>query len=154
MSEKPLRNTSASVEPGTDWVRFDAQTDEEIEAAVARDPDVAPILAGDWFERAELVTPGRKRAISIRLDPEVLDFFQARGAGYQSRINAVLRAYVTTQRERKLVRALLGPAKTGIPKERSRTKPAVKESTRTAGIGRKPDRVKKAGPSTKRRKGR
>jgi uncharacterized protein (DUF4415 family) len=32
--------------------------------------------------------------VSIRLDRDVLDWFRARGPRYQSRINAVLRAYV------------------------------------------------------------
>lgn len=37
--------------------------------------------------------PG-KAAISLRLDADVLDWFRAQGAGYQTRINAVLRAYM------------------------------------------------------------
>lgn len=38
---------------------------------------------------------GQKRPIYIRLDQEVLDYFQREGVrGYQSRINAVLRFYV------------------------------------------------------------
>lgn len=41
-----------------------------------------------------------KLPISIRLDGEVLDYFRAQGRGYQSRINAVLRAYVRSQREK------------------------------------------------------
>ncbi|MDH4259050.1 MAG: BrnA antitoxin family protein [Gammaproteobacteria bacterium] len=36
----------------------------------------------------------RKAAISLRLDADVLDWFRAQGAGYQTRINAVLRAYM------------------------------------------------------------
>ena len=36
----------------------------------------------------------RKAAISLRLDADVLDWFKAHGAGYQTRINAVLRAYM------------------------------------------------------------
>lgn len=35
-----------------------------------------------------------KAAISLRLDADVLDWFRAQGAGYQTRINAVLRAYM------------------------------------------------------------
>jgi uncharacterized protein (DUF4415 family) len=34
-----------------------------------------------------------KRAISIRVDPDVLEWFRAQGAGWQSRMNAVLKAY-------------------------------------------------------------
>ncbi len=35
----------------------------------------------------------RKSAISLRVDPEVLNWFKAQGPGYQTRMNAVLRAY-------------------------------------------------------------
>lgn len=34
-----------------------------------------------------------KAAISLRLDADVLNWFKAQGPGYQTRINAVLRAY-------------------------------------------------------------
>ncbi|MBI2457918.1 MAG: BrnA antitoxin family protein, partial [candidate division NC10 bacterium] len=34
-----------------------------------------------------------KRAISLRVDPDVLDWFRAQGAGWQTRMNAVLKAY-------------------------------------------------------------
>ncbi|HEY2342624.1 MAG TPA: BrnA antitoxin family protein [Chthoniobacteraceae bacterium] len=35
-----------------------------------------------------------KKAISIRVDEDVLDFFRKEGEGYQRRINAVLRSYM------------------------------------------------------------
>ncbi|MBI2114970.1 MAG: BrnA antitoxin family protein [candidate division NC10 bacterium] len=34
-----------------------------------------------------------KQAISLRVDPDVLDWFRAQGAGWQTRMNAVLKAY-------------------------------------------------------------
>jgi uncharacterized protein (DUF4415 family) len=43
--------------------------------------------------RRELPAPHRKAAISLRLDAEVLDWFRAQGPGYQTRINAILKAY-------------------------------------------------------------
>ena len=76
----------------TDWARVDALTDEDIERAVANDPDAAP-LDIDWSD-AVLVIPTRKKAISIRVDEDVLDFFKKEGDGYQRRINAVLRSYM------------------------------------------------------------
>lgn len=42
---------------GVDWDRVDSLTDEEIERAVAEDPD-AELLTRDWFRRAKLVIPG------------------------------------------------------------------------------------------------
>ena len=76
----------------TDWARVDALTDEDIAKAVANDPDAAP-LDIDWSD-AVLVTLARKKAISIRVDEDVLDFFKKEGSGYQRRINAVLRSYM------------------------------------------------------------
>ncbi len=78
----------------TDWARIDALTDEEIEAAARSDPDWDGLLDLDW-SKVEITRPARKQAISIRLDEDVLDFFKRGGAGYQKRINAVLRSYVT-----------------------------------------------------------
>jgi uncharacterized protein (DUF4415 family) len=34
-----------------------------------------------------------KTAISLRVDQDVLDWFKSQGDGYQTRINAVLRAF-------------------------------------------------------------
>ncbi|MEO6784055.1 MAG: BrnA antitoxin family protein [Bradyrhizobium sp.] len=76
----------------TDWARVDKLTDEDIARAVANDPDAAPIDI-DWSD-AVLVIPARKKAISIRVDEDVLDFFKKAGNGYQRRINAVLRSYM------------------------------------------------------------
>jgi uncharacterized protein (DUF4415 family) len=76
----------------TDWARFDALTDDDIAKAVANDPDAVPIDI-DWSD-AVLVMPAKKKAISIRLDEDVLDFFKREGEGYQRRINAVLRSYM------------------------------------------------------------
>lgn len=78
----------------TDWRRVKAQTDAEIEAAIADDPDAAPALDAAWFERAEAVMPEPKVAISLRVDRDVIEWFKAQGAGYQTRINAVLRSFM------------------------------------------------------------
>lgn len=76
----------------TDWAVVDALTDEEIAEAVRNDPDAVP-LDIDW-SKAVVVVPPKKQAISIRVDEDVLDYFKRQGAGYQRRINAVLRSYV------------------------------------------------------------
>jgi len=67
------------------------------------DPDDAPELTDDWFEKADLyhgeklVRRGRrpsespKKAISLRVDADVLERFKAEGPGWQGRMNAALR---------------------------------------------------------------
>jgi uncharacterized protein (DUF4415 family) len=51
-------------------------------------------LPADFFEAASLVHPTPKQPISIRIDEDVLKWFKAQGPRYQSRMNAVLRAYM------------------------------------------------------------
>ena len=83
----------------TDWARVESMSDREIENAVKSDPDAPPILDKEWFRRAKLVLPERKVPISLRIDREVVEWFKAHGTRYQSRINAVLKAYVHAHRK-------------------------------------------------------
>jgi uncharacterized protein (DUF4415 family) len=62
------------------------------EAAAAAAAGVAEVVRG--IARKGLPRTRRKSAISLRLDPEVLDWFKTQGPGYQTRMNAVLRAYM------------------------------------------------------------
>jgi len=41
-----------------------------------------------------VAAPPAKRQITLRIDADVVDFFQRAGRRYQTRINAVLRAYM------------------------------------------------------------
>lgn len=82
----------------TDWAKFDALTDADIEAAIADDPDWAEFKDVDW-STAVVVMPAKKKAISIRVDEDVLDFFKREGEGYQRRMNAVLRTYMQHKRK-------------------------------------------------------
>jgi uncharacterized protein (DUF4415 family) len=98
MSEKRITRISAEelrkLGPGrTDWAQLDALTNEDIEAAMRSDPDWADLVDFDWSD-AVVVVPSRKKAISIRLDEDVVAFFKAQGEGYQTRMNAVLRHFM------------------------------------------------------------
>jgi uncharacterized protein (DUF4415 family) len=68
-------------------------TDEEIDASIVNDPDWEEFKDIDW-SKAVLIIPPKKKAISIRVDEDVLDYFKKQGAGYQRRMNAVLRSYM------------------------------------------------------------
>lgn len=48
----PRRSLSDRRTGWTDWARIDRQTDEEIAASVASDPDAAPLLTEEWFAKA------------------------------------------------------------------------------------------------------
>jgi uncharacterized protein (DUF4415 family) len=54
----------------------------------------APKLGKAFFRSAKIRLPQGKHSLSLRLDKEVLGWFKRQGKGYQTRINAVLRAYV------------------------------------------------------------
>jgi uncharacterized protein (DUF4415 family) len=99
-AKRIVRRTLKSRRRGkTDWARVDAMSDREIENAVKSDADAAPILDKEWFRNAKLVLPERKVPISLRMDREVVEWFKARGKRYQSRMNAVLKAYVQAHRK-------------------------------------------------------
>jgi uncharacterized protein (DUF4415 family) len=97
MQEKEEHITRVSAEEArrlrgkTDFARLDALGDDDIEQAVTKDPEAAP-LDTDWT-RARLVLPPGKELVTLRLDRDVLDWFRKTGKGYQTPINAVLRAY-------------------------------------------------------------
>ena len=42
----------------------------------------------------------RKAQVTLRIDAEVIDWFRARGRGYQTRINSILKAYRDAHRQR------------------------------------------------------
>ena len=72
----------------SDLARIDALKDRDIDYS-----DI-PRLDDSFFKRPVVQLPKPKKPITIRVDPEVLEWFQAKGARYQTRIHAVLKAYV------------------------------------------------------------
>jgi len=92
-SAQEIDEKIAKGEDRTDWARVEALTDADIERAMRDDPDWADHINVNWSE-AEIVHPAPKRALSIRLDEDVVAFFKAYGRGYQTRINAVLRHFM------------------------------------------------------------
>jgi uncharacterized protein (DUF4415 family) len=102
MKEKNITSVSreAPRKIKSDLDKLRSLTDEEIEASIANDPDWQEFKDIDWSE-AVLVIPPKKKAISIRVDEDVLDYFKKEGAGYQRRINAVLRSYMQQKRKKR-----------------------------------------------------
>lgn len=82
------------VATGSDRAKLAALTEAEIERMATTDPD-HPGLDDDFWAGA-VVPTAEKEAISIKLDRDVLSFFRRNGRGYQTRINAVLRHYMST----------------------------------------------------------
>src|ERR1043166_6530688 len=93
---------------GSDVAKVDATSDEDITRQIAEDPDTAPELSKEWFDKADLyigdrlIRRGRgrppldspKKLVSLPLDRDVIEQFRASGPGWQSRINAALREHL------------------------------------------------------------
>lgn len=56
-------------------------------------------LPADFFAQASIAHPVPKQPISLRVDEDVLLWFKNQGPRYQSRMNAVLRAYMSAVRK-------------------------------------------------------
>jgi uncharacterized protein (DUF4415 family) len=73
------------------------------------DPDDAPELTEEFFERAEIrhgdkvirrgrpPLPNAKRQVTVRLDPDLLDRLRATGPGWQTRLNEAVREWLEKQ---------------------------------------------------------
>ena len=83
----------------TDWPSVYALTDADIGVAVADDPDTfVPDRA--WMENARVMMPEAKDMVTLRIDHDGLTWFKTAGRGYQTRINALLRAFYEAQAHR------------------------------------------------------
>jgi len=76
----------------TDWTRLRRRTASQIRKGILSDAEVHPTDEKFW-KKAKVVLPQRKAVITIRLDADLLDWFRQQ-QGYQTRINAILRAYM------------------------------------------------------------
>ena len=83
-----MKKISSKTRSKTNWTRVDSLSDRDIDYS-----DI-PELDKNFFKSATLVLPEPKTTMTIRLDQQVLEWFKAKGPGYQTRINALLRAYM------------------------------------------------------------
>lgn len=102
MNARRTKRASKAVERPTrgraDLDRLRVMTEAEIERTSP--PELAD-LPDDFWEDAELVLPAGKHAISLRVDEDVLAWFKRLGPRYQTRMNAVLRSYMTQATKRR-----------------------------------------------------
>jgi uncharacterized protein (DUF4415 family) len=64
------------------------------------DAPEAESLGEEFWKSARVVMPSGRTSVHLRLDSEVVEWFKSRGKGHLTRMNAVLRAYVETQKHR------------------------------------------------------
>ena len=94
--------------PPTSTDRYGKTDFDKVDAFVLTqaDYDEIPELTGEWFEHADfkignkLIRRGRpktqspKRQVTLRLDADVLENLRLTGPGWQTRVNAALRAWL------------------------------------------------------------
>ena len=84
-----------------------SQEDKAITAAAKADPDAQPLTPKQLKSmvpmralRGRPKSGNAKQLVSVRYSPEVLAYFKATGEGWQSRMDGVLRQYVTRHSRR------------------------------------------------------
>ena len=91
-----MKENNMSSSSKTNWERFDAMTDEEI------DTSDSPPLTEEFFAKAQWMMPGEKSPrpavnetvkVELELDPKILAWFQSQGQDYPQRMRAALRLY-------------------------------------------------------------
>lgn len=88
MSGKIIRRSldePRSTGSGSDWERLPALTDEEIDAAVAADPDAPPLVDRAWFQNARLTDPGNMETVALSLDKDVTAWLREQQADFSDR---------------------------------------------------------------------
>jgi len=78
----------------SDWEAVRAMPQEEVDRLA--DEEDGPLPEG-WEKTIVFGIPQPKKAVHIRLDAQVLNWFKSQGPGYQTRINEVLRAFVASR---------------------------------------------------------
>lgn len=86
-----MKPNNTIVKSQTDWTRLDAMQDEEIDFFDI--PEVTPEMFTKAIVRRGL-QPRTKSQLTLRLDSDVIDWFKQQGRGWQTQMNALLRAYM------------------------------------------------------------
>jgi uncharacterized protein (DUF4415 family) len=86
-----MKKNSTSRKSGTNLKRLDAMTDADIDFSDI--PEVTPEMFAKGVVRRGL-QPITKRQLTLRLDSDVIEWFKKQGSGYQTKMNALLRAYM------------------------------------------------------------
>ena len=84
------------------------EEDKLINAAAKADPDAQPLTPAQLAAmvpmhalRGRPRSDSKKLLVSVRYSPEVLNYFKSTGAGWQARMDGVLREYVSGKAEQK-----------------------------------------------------
>ena len=99
MKPKPPAKRSAKSASDLRLAKVAKRGDAQINEAVANDPDTfLPTVR--QLVAARRIAPLPKRSIALRVDPEIIAYFQQAGRGYQTRMVGVLREFVRLSKQR------------------------------------------------------
>lgn len=88
-----MKRVTTSRKSQSDWARVKAMKDKDV--VIDRDaPEWTPEMFARAVVKRGLKPTQTKSLLSIRVDTQVLSWFKSQGPGYQSRMNALLRAYM------------------------------------------------------------
>jgi len=87
-----MKKRATSRKSRSDWKRVDALADRGIDFSDT--PELTPEMFARAVVRQGLKPVARKNQLTIRVDGDVLEWYRKQGPGYQTRINALLRAYM------------------------------------------------------------
>lgn len=96
MKDATTGRTSQRRKTGSDWEALSRRSAADIRAGIDSDPDARATDETFWRD-ARVVFPQPKRLVTLRLDADLLEWLR-RESGYQTRINAILRAYMDATR--------------------------------------------------------
>jgi uncharacterized protein (DUF4415 family) len=95
--QQGMRKRVTSRRSTTDWKRIRKMKDSDIDLSDL--PEVTPeMFARAVFRRGLKEIKASKVQLTVRLDRAVLDWYRSRGRGYQTQINALLRAFMEASR--------------------------------------------------------
>lgn len=92
MNTKPGNPGTKNAKGKTDWAALKAMPDSKIKFTQDA-PQTSPDDWADAVAHRGLPLPVKKEQIALRVDADVIHWFRAQGAGWQTRMNAVLKAY-------------------------------------------------------------
>ena len=87
-----MKKSATSKKSRTDWARVDAMKDKEIDYSDTA--EITPEMFARAVVRKGLKPVQGKEQVTLRIDSDVVEWFRKQGQGYQTRINALLRAYM------------------------------------------------------------
>lgn len=93
-----MKKTCTDKVSETDWERVAALRDEDIDFSDS--PEITPIMFARAVVKRGLAPVLPKELVNLRVDRDVLEWFRARGKGYQTEMNALLREYMQAHLEK------------------------------------------------------